>query len=53
MPRGADLWDLLAALAVTFHFQPSEIDALSFDEAMRWGKQVRRLHEPAARERRR
>ena len=46
MPRGPELWDLATVLAVTFHFQPDSIDALSLDEALRWAKQAEKLHAP-------
>jgi hypothetical protein len=43
MIRGADLWDLMTALAVGLHFQPDAIDGLSLDDAIRWGKQFEKV----------
>lgn len=35
-------------LAATFHFQPSELDALELIELIRWCEQAKRLHDAAA-----
>lgn len=46
IPRAADTWDLMTALAVTFNFQPDSIDALTLRDALRWAKQAEKLHAP-------
>ena len=38
MPMDERLWEALGLLAKWFHFQPSEIGELGFDEFDRWVK---------------
>jgi len=36
----------MAALAFTFHWPPSEIDALTQSEALEWHRALQRIHSP-------